>query len=76
MSYGDLVFSFRMDTSTVCTLVKETMNTLWKQLYPIHMPVLTKNDFSEIARDFYIKWDSPHCIGAIDCQHIRIKKPA
>lgn len=51
------------------------MDVLWKTLQPLHMPAPTKNDFLEIANDFYNRWNFPHVIGAIDGKHIRIKCP-
>ncbi|XP_016843940.2 uncharacterized protein LOC107981799 [Nasonia vitripennis] len=75
-SYTHLAFSFRMGVSTVCTVIEETMTVIWNKLQPIHMPIPTAYDFGKIADRFYNKWDFPHCVGAIDGRHIRIKKPA
>lgn len=75
MSYTDLSFAFRMGASTVCQIIKRSMQIIWDKLYPIHMPVPTADSLSDIAKEFYSTWDFPHCIGAIDVCHIAIKKP-
>lgn len=36
----------------------------------------TEEMLFNIAQDFYLLWDMPHCFGAIDGCHIDIKKPA
>ena len=74
-TYNDLSSSFRIDESTICTLVAEVMQIIWKVLCPLHMRIPTKEKLHEIAQDFYLMWDLPHCIGAIDGSHIKIKKP-
>ncbi|XP_008213174.1 putative nuclease HARBI1 [Nasonia vitripennis] len=42
---------------------------------PIHMPVPTQERLFDIAQDFYLLWDLPHYVGAIDGRHVRIKRP-
>lgn len=39
------------------------------------MKVPTKNEWYEIARNFCLKANFPHCLGAIDGKHIRVIKP-
>lgn len=48
---------------------------LWNVLQPIHMPVPTEATFMKISDDFMQTWNFPHCIGAIDGKHIKIKAP-
>lgn len=64
-----------MGISTVCNLVREVMEVLWIVLCPIHMAIPTKEQWNDIAMDFYSIWDLPHCIGAIDGYHVEIIKP-
>lgn len=75
-TYSDLSFAFLMGKSTICYLIKDVLTALWKELCPIHMPVPTQDTFMDIAQDYYLMWDIPHCVGSIDVRHIRIKKPA
>lgn len=76
MSYRSLAFAFRMGFSTVASIVKETTLVIWNTLQPLHMEPPTEEIFKEIAKDYYERWNFPHCIGAIDGKHIRIKCPA
>ena len=39
------------------------------------MPAPNEEIFFEAAQEFYLLWDIPHCVGAIDVRHIRIKQP-
>lgn len=65
-----------MDSSTICTIVKETMSIILTSFYPVHMPVPSKDDLKKVSENFYQKRGFPHCVGAVDAKHIRIKKPA
>lgn len=40
------------------------------------MPVPTTADYEQVAKRFYEIWKFPHCIGALDGKHCRIKCPA
>lgn len=35
----------------------------------------SKEDWKNIADDFMTRWQFPHCVGAIDGRHMRIKAP-
>ena len=74
-SYSDLHFAFLLGESTVSNLTKEVMDVLWQKLYPLHMPPPNEKSLYDFAQEFYDTWGMPHCCGAIDCRHIRIKKP-
>lgn len=52
------------------------MQAIWDVLHPIHMPVPTLEHFLDIAEEFQLIWDFPHCLGAVDGRHMRIKCPA
>ena len=64
-----------MGISTVKVIVEETMDILWDVLSPIHMPIPTADYFMKISEEFYAEWKMPHCIGAVDGRHVRIRKP-
>lgn len=74
-SYSDLSFSFKIGISTISEITKETLNKIWSILSPIYMSIPNVEDFLNIAKEFEVKCDFPHCIGAIDGRHVRIKKP-
>lgn len=74
-SFKSLAFSFRMGATTVAIIVKEITTLLWDCLQPLHMKTPTEETFKNIAKNFNEKWQFPHCIGAIDGKHIRVKCP-
>lgn len=65
-----------MGVSTISNIVHDMMTVIWSKLQSIHMPILSETDFLRIAQRFHDKWGIPHCLGAIDGRHVRIKKPA
>lgn len=64
-----------MGTSTVAAIVSETVDALWEELQGVHMPAPSTEMFKAIAEEFYDIWQFPHCIGALDGKHVRIKCP-
>lgn len=32
----------------------------------------SEDNWKEIAKEFYIRWNFPHCIGAVDGKHVVI----
>ncbi|KAL7301344.1 hypothetical protein TKK_0006074 [Trichogramma kaykai] len=71
-----LSLTFRMTTSCVSAVIKETIVVLWHVFSLIHMPFPSHDEFLQISEDFYTKWGMPHCLRAIDGRHVRIRKPA
>lgn len=65
-----------MGKTTVRNIIAEVVQLLWDVLYETHMPVPSQNDFKKIAKDFYEIWNFPHCVGALDGKHIRIRCPS
>jgi hypothetical protein len=39
------------------------------------MPVPNKDNWNTIADEFWVKWQFPNCIGALDGKHITIQDP-
>ena len=39
------------------------------------MPVPSEVEWQTIADDFFVKWNFPNCIGAIDGKHVMIQCP-
>ena len=57
-------------------IIEEVCDELWRALSPeyVNAPT-TKGDWKKIASDFYEPWNMPHCVGALDGKHIRMRKP-
>jgi hypothetical protein len=36
----------------------------------------TEEEWKEVSNEFLIRWNFPHCIGAMDGKHVAIKCPA
>ena len=75
MSFRALAFSFRMGDTTVRRIVKETVEILWEELHPLHMPLPTTESLKSNAKEFENVWNFPHVIGCLDGKHIRIVCP-
>ncbi|XP_057296815.1 uncharacterized protein LOC130625697 [Hydractinia symbiolongicarpus] len=80
LAYGgsqqSLSFSFRIAKSTISSIVNETCSAIWNCLKEQYLrPPKALDEWKKIAQDFNDMWDLPHCIGAIDGKHIRMKAP-
>ena len=75
MSFQALAFSFRMGVNTVGRIVKETVEILWDELHPLHMPLPTTESLKNNANEFENVWKSPHVIGSLDGRYIHIICP-
>ena len=80
LAYGgsqqSLSFAYRIAKSTISNVIDETCLALWNCLKEKYLrPPKTSEDWKRIAKDFFDIWNLPHCIGAIDGKHIRIKAP-
>ena len=74
-SQTSIGFLFKVGRSTVNEIVDEVCEVLWEKLSCYVPSPKTEGDWKEIAKDFEEMWDMPHCVGALDGKHIRIKKP-
>ncbi|XP_060810720.1 uncharacterized protein LOC132904419 [Amyelois transitella] len=76
-SYMDLHYAYRVGVSTINSIIVEVTNVIWNNLHQEFMKLPdTKYEWEQIADAFYNKANFPHCIGAVDGKHIRMKKPS
>ena len=75
MSFRALAFNFRMGDTTVGRIVKETVDILWEELHPLHMPLPTTESLKSNAKEFENVWNFPHVVVCLDGKHIRIVCP-
>ena len=74
-SFRSLAFSFRMGLTPVAGIVSETVDILWEELQPVHMPAPTRTLFETIATEMWKVWNFPLCIGALYGKHVRVRCP-
>ena len=71
-----IAYNFRMAVSTARQIIINVCTALWDALASIHLLVPSKAEWHSIAKDFYVRWNFPNCIGAIDGKHIMIQCPS
>ena len=76
-TYTDLQFQFRVPHNTISMIIPEVCEALIAELQDEVMPRLgqTEEYWRDIAYQFLDRWNFPHCLGAIDGKHVRIRKP-
>ena len=70
-----IAYNFRMGVSTARQIILDVCIVLWDALASIHMPVPSEVEWESIAEDFFMRWNFPNCIGAIDGKHVMIQCP-
>ncbi|KAJ8971548.1 hypothetical protein NQ317_003202 [Molorchus minor] len=74
-SMQEIARGFRVGKATVHVIVSETTDVLWAVLMPLVLPVPTTETWKEIEKGFYLRWNMPNCIGAVDGKHVHIQSP-
>ncbi|CAH1991245.1 unnamed protein product [Acanthoscelides obtectus] len=75
-SYKDLHYSYRVGVSTISNIVREVTRSIWNNMGTKFMACPdTPDKWEEIANGFWMKTNFPHCLGAVDGKHIRLRKP-
>ena len=70
-----IAYNFRLGVLTARQIILDVCTALWDALASIHMPVPSEVEWQTIADDFFVRWNFPNCIGAIDGKHIMIQCP-
>lgn len=73
-SITSISFSFRIAQSYVTDIVRRVFKAI-KDTLMKEIPHPTKEQFSDIASDFYKKWNFPNVLGCLDGKHVRIRCP-
>lgn len=70
--------NFCMSPAVVGRIITETCSAIWEKLCEKKnlKPPSTKEEWKEIALEFYKKWNFPNALGAIDGKHIVMQAPA
>lgn len=75
ISFRALSFSFRMGETTVNKIVREVCVAIKNIVMPLYIPKPSKDMWRNIEADFYLKWNFPNCLGAVDGKHVHIFAP-
>ncbi|KAG0722847.1 Protein ANTAGONIST OF LIKE HETEROCHROMATIN PROTEIN 1 [Chionoecetes opilio] len=76
-TYKSLQYSFRVAHNTISQIVPDTCQALIsvygdQELKTPQSPA----EWKEVASGFEERWNLPHCVGAINGKHIRIRNPS
>lgn len=69
-------YAFRVSYQVVCTFIIEVCQAI---IYVYGKEVIitpsTPEEWKEVAKGYWQRWNFPHCIGAIDGKHVALRKP-
>ncbi|XP_071834895.1 uncharacterized protein [Apostichopus japonicus] len=75
-SHADLQYGFRVARNTICTFIPGVLQAIIDAFKDEYLSdERDQNRWDALARAFEERWQFPHCLGALDGKHIRIKKP-
>ncbi|XP_022906222.1 uncharacterized protein [Onthophagus taurus] len=74
-TFKSLSFAFRISSSYISIVVRETLEVLCLRLVPIFLPPQNEIDMKEKAQEFWNKWNFPNCVAGVDGKHIRVFCP-
>lgn len=74
-SFRSLQFAFRISSSYISKIVKDTLQVLNEKLTPIFLPPIKSDELKAKVEEFGQKWNSPNCVGAVDGKHVRVFCP-
>ncbi|CAN8023217.1 unnamed protein product [Ixodes persulcatus] len=72
----DIAMEFRVGLETACEAIHLTCQVLWEKLAPRYMKPPTEQDWQTIADAYWMRWQFPNCIGAVDGKHVQVEAPA
>jgi hypothetical protein len=76
-SFHSLEYSFRISRQCISKIIYETCAALFKTLAPEYLKTPSSHEeWEDIARGFYTRWNFPNGVGAIDGKRILIQQPA
>ena len=74
--YQQLEYHFRVSNSLISSIVPEVMLAIYEVYKGEYMKCpSTPEEWKDVAKGFYEKWQFPNTIGSLDGKHIRTKAP-
>ena len=75
-SYTSLSCQFRVGTSTISKFLPEVCGAIQDEFTREYLQCpTTPYEWKELEREFRIRWNVPHALGALDGKHVALKKP-
>ena len=75
-SYTSLSCQFRVGRSTISKFLPEVCRAIQDEFTREYLRCPTTPDkWKELEREFRIRWNVPHALGALDGKHVALKKP-
>ena len=75
-SYTSLSCQFRVGRSTISKFLPEVCRAIQDEFTREYLRCPTSPDeWKELEREFRIRWNVPHALGALDGKHVALKKP-
>ena len=75
-SYTSLSCQFRFGRSTISKFLPEICRAIQDEFTREYLRFpTTPDEWKEVEREFRIRWNVPHALGALDRKHVALKKP-
>ncbi|XP_068082458.1 uncharacterized protein [Anabrus simplex] len=74
-SFRSLALLFRVPHNSISVFLPEVLAAIFEVLQSFMKVPDTTSQWNEFQKGFEYKWNFPHCCGALDGKHIRIKRP-
>ena len=75
-SYTSLSCQFRVGRSTISKFLPEVCRAIQDEFTREYLRCpTTPDEWKELEREFGIRWNVPHALGALDGKHVALKKP-
>ncbi|RVE51453.1 hypothetical protein evm_003854 [Chilo suppressalis] len=74
-SYSSLSYTFRVSKQLISKIIPDVCQELINSLAGYVKVPSSEQEWKQISREFEIRWNFPHCIGAIDGKHVMIVAP-
>lgn len=55
--------------------MRETCQVIYEELSKTEFMQYNKQNWLNVANEFFEKWNMPNCLGAVDGKHVKIKCP-
>ncbi|XP_040357252.1 protein ANTAGONIST OF LIKE HETEROCHROMATIN PROTEIN 1-like [Ixodes scapularis] len=72
----DIAMEFRVGLETAREAIHLTCRVLWEELAPRYMKPPSEQDWQTIADAYWMRWQFPNCLGAVDGKHVQVEAPA